>query len=424
MDQAITRAAGAAPRAVGEFQGYVDGQPSIVWADRKNMPQVGDKLFALPRRAAVSRSWSILLTSANHGVVGPVGSQFPHAGENHERVLVVEVPAAAGAPSDQVNLVLRSQPTGIPVAAAERQDAVERALKAAQAWANEEYVCGRNMGKGGPGTHAACDAKQATCLAAIQALAAPVAAQAGQVAVPEGWKLVPIEPTLDMVTHGFESAPDEFFSPGEDWDAYAEMTGCQKAAHRAKLCWAAMLAAAPAAPAQAKPLPGGQVRIADLPRIEITLRQAKELVETFGGHDAEISVFRRPAAWADMADGLYAFFSEYPDEGSIYLGPTEVDDELAMNGEPPSPEEGSHALTDLSQRMRAAATADVGMPMAKLLIGGAEEIERYYGGMMAWKKTAEKKDRDWQAERMERVNERCAARAQASTAGGCQEGGA
>jgi hypothetical protein len=83
----------------------------------------------------------------------------------------------------------------------------------------------------------------------------PVAAQAGHVAVPEGWKLVPVEPILDMVTSGFESVPDEFFSPGEYWDTYAAMTGCQKAAHRARLCYAAMLAAAPAAPAQAAPLP-------------------------------------------------------------------------------------------------------------------------------------------------------------------------
>lgn len=84
----------------------------------------------------------------------------------------------------------------------------------------------------------------------------------------------------------------------------------------------------------AEPLPAGQVRIADLPRVEITLRQAKELVSSFGGHDAEISVFQRPAVWTDMPDGLYAFFSDYPDEGSMYLGPTDVDDDLAMNGEP------------------------------------------------------------------------------------------
>jgi len=59
------------------------------------------------------------------------------------------------------------------------------------------------------------------------------------------WKLVPIEPTEDMVIDGFESEPDEFFSKDEDWEAYQDMSGCEQAAHRAKLCWAAMLAAAP-----------------------------------------------------------------------------------------------------------------------------------------------------------------------------------
>jgi hypothetical protein len=63
--------------------------------------------------------------------------------------------------------------------------------------------------------------------------------------IPNGWKLVPIEPTEKMVIEGFESPPDQFFSKLEDWDAYEEMTGCQQAAHKARLCYAAMLAAAP-----------------------------------------------------------------------------------------------------------------------------------------------------------------------------------
>ncbi|MBD8565064.1 hypothetical protein IFU01_12435 [Oxalobacteraceae sp. CFBP 8763] len=74
--------------------------------------------------------------------------------------------------------------------------------------------------------------------------------RAQQAAAPDakpGWQWVPVEPNLGMITSGFESAPDEFFSPTAEWDAYAEMTGCQKAAHRARLCYAAMLAAAPTA---------------------------------------------------------------------------------------------------------------------------------------------------------------------------------
>lgn len=62
---------------------------------------------------------------------------------------------------------------------------------------------------------------------------------------PDGWKLVPIEPTEDMVINGFESEPDETFSPDEEWEAYKAMSGCEQAAHRAKLCWQAMLRAAP-----------------------------------------------------------------------------------------------------------------------------------------------------------------------------------
>ena len=62
------------------------------------------------------------------------------------------------------------------------------------------------------------------------------------------WKLVPVEPTETMVINGFESVPDECFTDEEVWDQYQAMSGCQQAAFRAKLCWAAMLASAPAAP--------------------------------------------------------------------------------------------------------------------------------------------------------------------------------
>jgi len=53
----------------------------------------------------------------------------------------------------------------------------------------------------------------------------------------------------------------------------------------------------------------------------------------------------------------------------------------------------------------------------KTLAAAADECDRFYNGMMAWKQTARKKDRDWNAERMERVNERCAARAATSAPG-------
>lgn len=65
--------------------------------------------------------------------------------------------------------------------------------------------------------------------------------------IPDGWKLVPIEPTENMIIEGFESEPNKTFSKPEVWQEYAAMSGCKQAAHRAKLCWAAMLAAAPTA---------------------------------------------------------------------------------------------------------------------------------------------------------------------------------
>ncbi|HCT7930238.1 TPA: hypothetical protein ACHFNR_003971 [Enterobacter hormaechei] len=63
--------------------------------------------------------------------------------------------------------------------------------------------------------------------------------------IPDGWVAVPVEPTEHMIVEGFESEPDEFFSDAEVWEAYDAMSGCQQAEHRAKLCWAAMIEAAP-----------------------------------------------------------------------------------------------------------------------------------------------------------------------------------
>ncbi|MGX1904008.1 hypothetical protein ACWIVX_19065 [Enterobacter asburiae] len=63
--------------------------------------------------------------------------------------------------------------------------------------------------------------------------------------IPDGWVMVPVEPTEDMIVNGFESEPDESFSDEKVWEEYDAMSGCQQAAHRAKLCWAAMIAAAP-----------------------------------------------------------------------------------------------------------------------------------------------------------------------------------
>lgn len=42
--QPNTRAA----RLVGQFEGYVDGEPSVIWHDPTRMPEVGEKLYAAP----------------------------------------------------------------------------------------------------------------------------------------------------------------------------------------------------------------------------------------------------------------------------------------------------------------------------------------------------------------------------------------
>jgi hypothetical protein len=86
MDHAITRATGAAPSTTPP--------------------------------ATARRTWAILLTSANHGVVGPLGSTFPHAGEHHERVQVVELVEAGAPPAPDADLagLLRFNMAGEPVA--------------------------------------------------------------------------------------------------------------------------------------------------------------------------------------------------------------------------------------------------------------------------------------------------------------------
>lgn len=71
--------------------------------------------------------------------------------------------------------------------------------------------------------------------------------------LPSGWKMVPVEPTEDMVVMGFSSTPCVGFTPIDEMEAYEAMSGCQQAAHRARLCYAAMLAAAPAPVQQAAP---------------------------------------------------------------------------------------------------------------------------------------------------------------------------
>ncbi|HHL2710473.1 TPA: hypothetical protein ACQ39K_001995 [Yersinia enterocolitica] len=84
----------------------------------------------------------------------------------------------------------------------------------------------------------------------LQDLRTKLEAAEARLLVPDGMKLVPVEPTEKMVIDGFESEPDESFSDAAVWEEYEAMSGCAQAAHRAKLCWAAMLAAAPNNPVE------------------------------------------------------------------------------------------------------------------------------------------------------------------------------
>lgn len=56
--------------------------------------------------------------------------------------------------------------------------------------------------------------------------------------------------------------------------------------------------------------------------IELNLSQARQLVEFFGGDDAQVTV----ADWsrstkAHDGPGIYAYIADYPEEGSIRLAP-------------------------------------------------------------------------------------------------------
>jgi hypothetical protein len=85
--------------------------------------------------------------------------------------------------------------------------------------------------------------------------------------------------------------------------------------------------------AHLRTVPAAQVAQPD-PKLTITLRQAEKLLAFFGGHDCEVTIAREHPE--SNLPGLYAWCTEYPEEGSEYLGPTEVDDDLAANGRPVS----------------------------------------------------------------------------------------
>ncbi len=68
--------------------------------------------------------------------------------------------------------------------------------------------------------------------------------------------------------------------------------------------------------------------------IEFTLGQALALVECFGGDDATTVTVVSGDAHAHSGPGLYAYPSEYPDEGAHFLGAGDVGSPNAL---PPDP---------------------------------------------------------------------------------------
>jgi hypothetical protein len=70
------------------------------------------------------------------------------------------------------------------------------------------------------------------------------------------------------------------------------------------------------------------------PDVTFTLREALALVEAFGGDDASEMTVRKYPAGAVQEDpsdpdgapspaGLWAYATDYPEEGAIYLGPVD-----------------------------------------------------------------------------------------------------
>lgn len=71
----------------------------------------------------------------------------------------------------------------------------------------------------------------------------------------------------------------------------------------------------------------------EAPFLTFTLREADQLLGTFGGENALVTVRKLPAGYVmgDDADGspagLWAHFTEQPQEGTLYLGPADDPDE-------------------------------------------------------------------------------------------------
>jgi hypothetical protein len=109
-------------------------------------------------------------------------------------------------------------------------------------------------------------------------------------------------------------------------------------------------------------LPPKQAPLPETPFIEWSLGEAQALVACFGGDNTSITVREFPAAGGKRDDGSvmepgkYAWCSDYPEEGSSWLGPHDIDTE-AFNTTPPAPSAGvsvSEVTDAMVERFKAA----------------------------------------------------------------------
>jgi hypothetical protein len=62
----------------------------------------------------------------------------------------------------------------------------------------------------------------------------------------------------------------------------------------------------------------------ELMMIYVTLKQAQQIVEAFGGDNESVAVLTRGAPTSHSGEGLYLGWKDYPEEGSEYLGEEEA----------------------------------------------------------------------------------------------------
>lgn len=116
---------------------------------------------------------------------------------------------------------------------------------------------------------------------------------------PEGWRLVPDNPTVSMWVDGFEAV-----SAFQDTDEYRDMAGCKRAAESAKICYAAMLAACPVLSATA-------------------YDEAQPVGEVY-------NKYGDPEAFAEKGFTPYASLFKLPSGTKVYAMPPVTDDLLVQ----------------------------------------------------------------------------------------------